>query len=196
MFILSFTLMASAGFAQHIGLKAGAAYSTFRGAEAPNYEHRIGYSAGVMYQQHFNEVMGVQVEALLTSKGAKRQTSPSVEDAYRLAYVDVPVLFHVSTGGWFFDLGPQASFLVRANQIREATPSTETTTTTRTNITDNLHTIDFGAVAGLGYRAPNGIGVEARYSPGIRKLDDEGSMVGVDRRNAPFSFMVSYMLSQ
>lgn len=192
--ILSFSFLASAGFAQHIGVKGGATYSTFRGSGASEYNYRVGYTAGAFYQHHFHNVMGVQVEGLVTSKGASREAAPNVTDTYRLTYLDVPVLFHASTGGWFFDLGPQASFLLAGRQVRESTASAETTTTTRTNITDHPHTIDFGAVLGLGYRAPNGVGLEARYAPGLKRIDDEGPLAGSDRRNIPFSFMVSYML--
>lgn len=190
-------LVTTTGFSQTLGLKGGAAYYTFRGNDAKDYEHRLGYTAGIMLQQHINKLLGVQVEALYTSKGARvesRSGSTEVQDSYRLSYVDVPVLLHLSAGGLFIDLGPQVSFISKARQVREVN-SGSTTTTTKTDITDRPYTVDFGYVAGLGYRASSGIGLELRYNGGLKKIDDEGPLVGSERHNSGFNLMLSYILS-
>lgn len=192
--LLTFGLLATAGSAQHVGLKGGATYANFWGEDAAAYTYRVGYTAGAFYQYHFNPVMGVQVEGLFTSKGARREVAPNTTDTYRLNYIDVPVLFHVSTANWFFDLGPQASFIAGARQLRDAVPADGTVTTSRTILTDNPYPIDWALVAGIGYRAPNGVGLELRYAPGVKRIDDEGPMVGADRKNNPFYLMASYLI--
>lgn len=191
-----FALAGYTGFAQQLGVKAGATYATFKGNDAGNYEYRLGYTAGVMLQQHITDLVGVQVEALYTSKGGKLESkvgSNEINDIYRLNYVDVPVMLHISAGGMFIDLGPQVSFIAKAKQIRE-TNTSSTTTTVETDITDNPYPVDFSYVAGLGFRADNGIGIELRYNGGLKKIDDEGPLVGKERRNSSFSLMLSYLL--
>ena len=191
-----FALVSFAGFGQQLGVKAGATYATFKGDDAKNYEYRLGYTAGIMLQKHITDLVGIQLEALYTSKGGKLETksgSTEINDIYRLNYVDVPVLLHVSAGGMFFDLGPQVSFISNAKRIRESI-TTNTSTTVETDITDNPYAVDFSYVAGLGFRANNGIGIELRYNGGLKKIDDEGPLVGVERRNSHFNLMLSYIL--
>lgn len=189
-------LVTTTGFSQTLGIKGGATYYTFNGSDARDYEYRLGYTAGIMLQQHINELIGVQVEALYTSKGGKieyRSGNEEVQGAHRLNYLDVPVLLHLSASGLFIDLGPQVSFITKARNVREITSGT-TTTTSKTDITDQPYTVDFGYVAGLGYRASNGVGLELRYNGGLKKVDDEGLSEGIDRRNSGFNLMLSYIL--
>lgn len=189
-------LVTTTGFSQTLGIKGGATYYTFAGSDAKDYEYRLGYTAGIMMQQHINELIGVQVEALYTSKGGKIEYSSGndeVQGSQRLNYLDVPLLLHLSSSGLFFDLGPQLSFITKGRNVREVTSGT-TTTTTKTDITDQPYSIDFGYVAGLGYRASSGIGLELRYNGGLKKVDDEGPSAGIERRNSGFNLMLSYML--
>lgn len=196
MLLLVLALATTTGFSQSLGVKAGATYTTFTGNDAQNYEYRVGYTAGLMLQRHITDLIGIQVEALYTAKGAKtasRSGNNEIEESFRLNYVDVPVLFHLSAGGLFVDLGPQASFIAKARQVRETT-SGSTTTSSKTDITDNPYTVDFGYAAGIGYRADNGLGLELRYNGGLKKVDDEGPFAGRVRRNAGFCLMLSYFV--
>lgn len=195
--LFCFFSLTFAASAQQLGIKGGATYATFRGNDAKNYDHRIGYAAGLFYQQHINELIGIQMEALYTSRGAQnefRSGSNTIEDRFRYNYVDVPLLLHVSAGGLFFDLGPQASFLAKARQIREVIPDEgNTTTTVKTDVTDHPYTIDLGYAAGIGYRGASNIGLEVRYTGGLKDIDDEGPFVGQERRNSTIFLMLSYL---
>lgn len=196
MLLLVLALAATTGYTQSLGVKAGTTYTTFTGKDAQDYEYRVGYTAGLVLQRHITDLIGIQAEALYTAKGAKKSSSSGsneVEESFRLNYVDVPVLFHLSAGGLFVDLGPQASFIAKANQVRQTT-SGSTTTSSKTDITDQPYTIDFGYAAGIGYRANNGIGLELRYNGGLKSIDDEGPFAGRERRNAGFSLMLSYFV--
>ena len=189
-------LVTTTGFSQTLGIKGGATYYTFSGSDAKDYEYRLGYTAGVMIQQHINDLVGVQLEALYTSKGGKIEYTSGnneVQSSHRLSYLDVPLLLHLSSSGLFFDLGPQVSFIAKGRHVRETTSGT-TTTTTKTDITDQPYSIDFGYVAGLGYRASSGIGLELRYNGGLKNIDDEGLSEDIKRRNSGFNLMLSYML--
>lgn len=192
-------MMAGTGYAQQVGFKGGPTYTKFTGADADNYKYRIGYTGGLFLQKHFSSMMGVQVEALYTSKGARRETSVGgvlqTAEMFKLNYIDVPVLLHLSASGLFMDLGPQVSFISSANYELEAHSNNgDKIVTTKTDVTDNPYTVDFGYVGSIGYRAGNGIGLEVRYTGGLKKIDDEGPFVKQDRKNAGFSLMLSYHL--
>ena len=182
---------------QHFGLKGGATYATLRGNDAGNFEYRPGYTFGGMYQHHFTQQIGIQTELLYTSKGAineYRIASDFIKDKYRLNYLELPVMLHVTTGRVFADIGPQVSFLAKARKITDTEPDGgNSEITVKTNITDNPYALDYSLVAGIGYRAINNIGIEARYAHGLKKLDDEGNAVGSDRYNSTFYLMVSYL---
>ncbi|MBC5772897.1 PorT family protein [Pontibacter sp. KCTC 32443] len=196
--LLSLVLLATTGFAQQLGIKAGATYNNFKGDDAKNYDYRLGYTAGLILQNHITDLIGIQVETLYTSKGAKQETTlgngSKAEDKFRLNYVDVPVLLHVSAGGLFFDLGPQVSFIAKGRRVSEVTSATgNTTTTVETEITDHPYQVDFAYVGDIGYRAGNGFGLELRYAGGLKKIDDEGPFTGDQRRNSSIMLMFSYL---
>lgn len=192
---LALALLAGTASAQTMGIKAGLNYGTLTGDDAKNYDYRPGYTVGLTARYGLNELIGVQTEALFTSKGAKyNYNTKDIEttDRLRLNYLDIPVLLHLQVSGLYFEAGPQVSFLLKAKQIREVSRS-NTTTTTETDVTDNPYPIDFGYAAGIGYRAPNGIGLGLRYNAGLKKLDDEGSYEGKERRNTGFQLTLSYV---
>lgn len=194
--LLCFSLITSWGMAQDLGIKAGLTYTNFKGNNAGDFDYRLGYTGGLMLQHHITTNVGIQTEALFTSKGARRNfeiNGVNVEERLRMNYIDVPVMLHVSSAGFFVDAGPQISFLAKARQLRKSV-SGESSTTIKTNITDDPYAIDFGYVAGLGYRALNGVGVELRYNGGLKNIYDEGPLVGLNRRHSTILFMVSFML--
>ncbi|WP_299707550.1 porin family protein [uncultured Pontibacter sp.] len=197
--LCSLMLLSGAGFAQQMGFKGGATYTTFNGPDADNYKYRVGYTGGIFLQKHINNMMGLQLEALYTSKGARREIyigdNLQSAEVFKLNYIDVPVLFHVSASGLFFDLGPQVSFIYSASHVHELHSNAgDKVVTTKTDISDNPYTIDFAYVGSLGYRAGNGLGLEVRYTGGLKNIDDEGFFADKERRNAGFSLMLSYLL--
>ncbi|WP_276497336.1 porin family protein [Pontibacter litorisediminis] len=192
---LGLSLLAGAASAQTMGVKAGLNYATLRGENAKNYDYRPGYTVGLTARYGFNELMGIQTEALFTSKGYKRTFSNNdteTEDRLRLNYLDIPVLLHLQVSGLFFELGPQVSFLLKGKQITEVSRG-NTTTTKEFEVTDEPYPIDFGYAAGIGYRAPSGIGLGLRYNAGLKDLDDEGGFEGSERRHAAFQLTLSYV---
>ncbi|MEJ8757099.1 porin family protein [Pontibacter sp. H259] len=196
--LLCFFSLTIAASAQQLGIKGGATYSTFKGQNGKDYDYRLGYAGGLFYQQHINDLIGIQIEALYTSRGAKIEkvatSGVKTEDKFRMNYVDVPLLLHVSAGGLFFDLGPQASFAAKARRISEVTSADgNTTTSSSVNITDHPYAIDLGYAAGIGYRGASNIGLEVRYTGGLKDIDDEGPFVGQERRNSTIFLMLSYL---
>ncbi|QCR23139.1 porin family protein [Pontibacter sp. SGAir0037] len=197
LFVCLLCLVTQLGVAQHVGLKGGLTYTTLKGDHAEDYDFRLGYTAGLLYQHHFSERVGIQTEALFTSKGAERDYTNNglqIHETLRLNYIDIPVMLHLSSGGVFFDAGPQVSFIAKGRRLQESSASDNTTTVVKTNITDNPYAIDFGYVAGLGYRMPTGVGIELRYNGGVKNIYDEGPLTNLNLRNSTVLLMLSYLL--
>ena len=90
----------------------------------------------------------------------------------RLSYIDVPVLAKVFiTDGFYLFAGPQASFLVSGKARVEAGALGFTAYQQDFDVKDQLRTVDFAAVGGLGYQLNNGLGLSAGYDYGLTSLD-------------------------
>ena len=84
----------------------------------------------------------------------------------------------VNAGGLFFEAGPQLGILASAKSVDE-------------DIKDNLNTIDFGYVAGLGYQLETGPMIGLRYNGGISNIVKDGD--DSDKlRNSAFQLYVGY----
>lgn len=136
-----------------LGLKAGASLTDFVGADAQNaFTNRFGFHAGIFANIGFSKLLAFQPEVIYSQKGAKTN---AVDTNYRLHYIDVPLVFHVNTDGFFFEAGPQAGFLVAA-KYEVGSVSTDTK-----NI---FKAVDFGYLGGLGYQLKHGLGIGLRYN--------------------------------
>ncbi|MCC3154839.1 porin family protein [Hymenobacter sp. BT770] len=193
-----------------IGLKAGANMSSFTGTDKQDVTSRFGISAGATFNFALSDMIAVQPEVLFSQKGMKlRYTGEDSSDAtvfnstgnvsgtlgQTLSYIDVPVLLRVNTGGssgegLFFELGPQASFLIgqksaidtgdkatvvlagpnRTNPQGDSMPAFAVGTST-----DDFNRIAFGYVAGFGYQLPNGLSMGIRYAGDISQVYKDGN---------------------
>ncbi|WP_375418440.1 porin family protein [uncultured Hymenobacter sp.] len=136
-----------------LGLKAGGSLSTFAGADSERYSSRFRFHAGVFANLGLSKLIAFQPELLYSQKGAG--LAGNNETNYRLHYVDVPLVFHVNTDGFFLEAGPQIGFLA-ASRFHIGSSSA-----------DNkflYKTVDLGYVAGLGYQLKHGPGFGLRYN--------------------------------
>ncbi|NML66715.1 PorT family protein [Hymenobacter sp. RP-2-7] len=174
-----------------LGLKAGATFTSFVGADTKNaagtsgYDYRFGFLAGGFANIGFARLFAFQPEIIYSQKGAnyKNVTDMSV----RLHYVDVPLAFHVNTDGFFFEAGPQVGFLVAARYQNGSTS---------TDVTNGYKSVDFGYLAGLGYQLKHGPGVGLRYNGAFTNFPNSttsGSTTVQPRaRNSAFQLYVTY----
>ncbi|RZK30647.1 MAG: PorT family protein, partial [Hymenobacter sp.] len=112
------------------GVKGGFSLSSYTGGGdiGKNTGFKPGFTAGVLVNYGLSDMTSIQIEGLYSQKGtfisessypANTSLAPYNGQQYRstLSYIDVPVLFKVNTGeegkGFFFELGPQASFALR-----------------------------------------------------------------------------------
>ena len=136
-----------------LGLKAGASLTNMTGPNAIANDYRFGFHGGVFANIGLTSLFAFQPELLYSQKGGNYK---NVTDAsLRLHYIDVPLAFHVNTGGLFFEAGPQVGFLVAAkSQVGSAS----------TDIKNSFNTVDFGYLFGLGYQLKEGLGIGLRYN--------------------------------
>jgi long-subunit fatty acid transport protein len=176
----------------HYGIKAGLNGAVQSGI-AEYYDNnniRFGLTAGVIGNYHFNDNMMLQTEVNYDQKG----THTSHVDI-KYDYLSVPVLFDYSFGHTYhtkmsvhLNAGPYVAFLVNAK--KEQTLGDIKTTT---NLMDNSHKAEFGAVMGVGFRQPVGkhfLFWDVRLSLGLTHFDINDS----DSNNKMLSVTMGYEL--
>jgi hypothetical protein len=171
-----------------LGLKAGASLTNLTGADAKNTDNLFGFHAGVFANIGLTRLFAFQPELIYSQKGYKLN---GVNDfSQRLHYVDVPLAFHVNTGGLFFEAGPQVGFLVSA-KVKGGSATT-------TN-TDSYNSVDFGYLFGLGYQLKHGLGVGLRYNGGFTNIDKAYTIGNTSyqgrARNSAFQLYLTYSVN-
>ena len=171
-----------------LGLKAGASLTGYTGADAGGADYRFGYHAGVFANIGLTPLFAFQPELLYSQKGFNLANNNDI--SVRLHYVDVPLAFHVNTGGLFFEAGPQVGFLVAAkSQVGSAS----------TDIKNNFNTVDFGYLFGLGYQLKHGLGVGLRYNGGFTKVPQAlvagNTTIQSRQRNSAFQLYLTYSVN-
>ncbi|MBF9236461.1 PorT family protein [Hymenobacter sp. BT683] len=170
-----------------LGLKAGGSVSSFSGAQAPNDRVIPGFHAGAFANITLSDLFAFQPEILYSQKGAE---VPDNNVTTRLGYVDVPLAFHVNTGGFFFEAGPQVGLLISAKNK---------TGTTSVDRSSRYNTVDLGYLAGLGYQRKRGLGVGLRYNGGITNIEKAATSgtttVQRNIRNSVFQLYLTYSFS-
>lgn len=202
--LLSLGLLVGVSFAAQaqsasFGVKAGVSLTNVTGDNTQDVKNLVGFHGGLVANFAVNDVFSIQPELLYSMKGAKVEESTSLggttysdKITSRLHYIDVPVLARVNAGGLFFELGPQVGFLVAAKQKQEVSGGIGSGTYD-TDIKDQLRTVDFGYVAGLGYQVSNGPGIGLRYNGGFSDTNKSSSSNSSAVRNSAFQLYVSFM---
>ena len=171
-----------------LGLKAGATYSNFVGADANGYKDIFGFHGGIFANIGITDMFAFQPELLYSQKGTKSPAFAGGDVTRRLHYLDVPLAFHVNADGLFFEAGPQVGFLLAAqDKYNDAS-----TTIDRSN----FNTIDLGYLAGLGYQRKTGPGIGLRYNgefTNYRQAVTLGNTTFQSRtRNSAFQLYLTY----
>ena len=118
---------------------------------------------------------------------APSTTNNNYQYEFDAHYLALPVMFQLHTGsnGFFFEAGPQVSYLISSNEQSEGGQST--------NIDVNLRErklvkkTDFALAAGLGYVTRIGLGINARYVHGVSNIFDAEGNLDPQRANREIS---------
>jgi hypothetical protein len=171
-----------------LGLKAGASLTNLTGPDAIANDYRFGFHGGVFANIGLTSLFAFQPELLYSQKGGNYKNLN--DNSLRLHYIDVPLAFHVNTGGLFFEAGPQVGFLITAKSQSGSVS---------TDVKNSYNTVDFGYLFGLGYQLKHGLGVGLRYNGGftnVRQSLTVGSTTVQSRqRNGAFQLYLTYSVN-
>ena len=167
---------------------------------AVSREMRPGFHAGVYATIPLGAGFAIEPGLSYSEKGTVLQGRVPLEQfkflnvrltgTGRLAYIDVPVLAKVFvTRGFYVFAGPQASFLVSGKVRAEAGALGFDAYQQDFDIKNQLRTVDFAAVGGLGYQLDNGLGLSAGYDYGLSSLDKNNRF---DAQNRVIKASVNY----
>jgi hypothetical protein len=200
------------------GVKGGFSLSSYTGGGdiGSSAGYKPGFTAGVLVNYGLSDMTSLQIEGLYSQKGtfidqANYSGAPLSQyngQQYRstLSYIDVPVLFKVNTGeegkGFFFELGPQASFAVGSREFFRpqgaGAGSPQEVAVYRG--TERLVPVGIGYVGGLGYQITSGLGLGVRYTGDFSNVYKDGFGSGSSPlrgdnnfRNGVFQFQVHYL---
>ena len=186
------------------GVKGGASLSSYTGGGdiGKDTGFKPGFTAGAIVNYGLSDNTSLQLEGLFSQKGAYIDnasgfyTDGTTVTAYTgkqyrstLSYIDVPLLFKVNAGqegkGFFFEVGPQASFAVGLREFTRdqgagAGSSSERNLSTNR---DRLVPVGVGYVGGIGYQITSGLGLDARYTGDFSNVYKDGFNAG----NAPIA---------
>ena len=163
----------------NIGIKGGLNIANLNDDNGTKYDSKLGFNVGLLGHIHLAPQLALQPEIMYSLQGAKYTVS-NVETNINLGYINIPLnVQYMFDNGFRLQAGPQVGFLMNAKAE---------TNNVKTDIKDNLKTVDFGVTAGLGYVHPaSGFGVDARYNLGLSdisesdasKLTNRGFQIGV-----------------
>ncbi len=134
---------------------------------------KVSFHAGGLAHIHVSQNFAVQPELVYSGQGYK-YTSGNTTTRARLHYINLPVLAQFMVGdGFRIETGPQLGILAAANQK---------TGKVSVDIKDNIKTLDFSWVLGVGYVTHSGFGVDVRYNWGISNINDVKNTGSVNNR--------------
>jgi hypothetical protein len=191
-----------------LGLKAGINYATVTGDNADGADPKLGFHIGGYADYGINEMFSIRPELLFSGKGFKMEESESdimedgdkysVEITQQLNYLDVPVLAHIKQGNFFFEAGPQISFLLGAKGSYKVSYTSadgdKESEEDSDSSTEGLRSVGFGYALGAGYELSNGLGLGLRYNGDFTSIaeDDDAGKV----KNSVIQVSVSYRIGK
>lgn len=186
-----------------LGIKTNLNVTSFLGDDVKDDNYKLGWSAGVYYHIPLNQTVAIQPEVNFARVGAKYKNdlvnSNNITTTYSntttLDYIQVPVLLKIYPGGtrFNFEIGPQVGFNVYASNKAKFDTNINgqsITSETKTDISDSVEKVDFGAVAGVGYNITDNINVGVRYYLGLKDTFKGDS--NFDAKNHGFNLGVGY----
>jgi hypothetical protein len=153
MTILSIPSLAQRNNVQ-LGIKGGLNISYFN-----DYDSRIGFHVGGLANiRTRNPRLAIQPELVFSAQGAEFSNGK-----YEVDYLNVPILLqYVGRGGLRLETGPQLGALTAAKW--------ENDDGDEYNAKGSFKQSDFSWAFGIGYVAPSGLGLDARFNLGLSDI--------------------------
>lgn len=156
-----------------LGIRSGAVLSSVGFHPQVIQQQRLGLTGGLTFRYCGEKNLGIQVETNYVQKGWRE-----IDTAYSrcLNYVEIPLLSHFFFGKgifrWFFNIGPQISFLINSKSTESLTAAPQHT--------EPVHRrFDYGVTGGTGFefntRRAGIYQLEARYAFGFGDFFDNST---------------------
>jgi hypothetical protein len=194
-----------------IGIKAGANYSNLSGdlKDESRFNNKLGFHGGLYANiPVISELFSIQPEFLYSNKGFKYDdkvttslfgTETRQEGSANFNYLDVPVMARVKAGGFFFEAGPQLSYLINVNDKTKTYVDGELQDrSTSEKSKEGYSDFEVGYAAGLGFATSGGVSLGLRYNGAFTDLSDDSPARGdfKDARHSVFQLSVGFPLSK
>lgn len=168
------------------GVKGGVNFANITGDDFNDADGRTSFHVGVLAEFPLAEIFSLQVEALYSGQGWKRNYDiPFIgeeELEYQLDYINVPVLAKVYVlEGLSIEVGPQFSFKV--NEEFDNAPEDDG----GDYDLDEAESFEFGVAAGLTFQTKMGLFATGRYTQGMTDVVKD-----VDAKNQVWQIGIGY----
>jgi Outer membrane protein beta-barrel domain len=154
-----------------VGLKGGLNFANLDVSSAGSaYNSRTGYHGGAFFLIKLGKI-GIQPELVFSKQGSTvKIVNTDFESNYD--YFNIPVILKLYTiAGINIQAGPQFGFVTSATGPLTSGGSGYTIQ----DIKDKLKSSDICVALGLGWDAPFGLMVDARYNLGLTNINNSGS---------------------
>lgn len=193
------------------GIKAGGNSAYFSAQSFGMNSQKLGFHAGAFVNIPISKQFSLQPEVLYNQMGAKdvaysTETTTGAttvktkgESKVTMNYISVPLMVQMRPMDKFYiEAGPEFSYFINGKTKGEATITSTTggiTTTTSQSQSDdlnkdNINRFNFGLGLGLGYDITNNIGISARYTNSLTKI--EKSRPAAENNNRVFQLGLNY----
>lgn len=168
-----------------IGIRGGANFSNLDGdlRDEDRFENKLGFHAGLTFGIPVIEnFFYIQPELLYSQKGFKNNENEFLLNALNIRregkvnynYLDLPVLAKIKAGPVYFEAGPQASYMLSANNTTKTYYDDELqSSSVDEKSLDGLRRFEIGYAAGVGFATNSGISLGVRYNGSLTDFVNE-----------------------
>ncbi len=171
-----------------IGLKGGLNFANID-ASSPGaaFNSRTGYHGGAFVLVKLGKI-GIQPELIFSKQGSNIKINGTNFDS-NYDYFNIPIIVKLYTiAGINIQVGPQFGFVTGATgPVQDLNGNTALQ-----DIKNSLKSSDISAALGLGWDAPFGLSIDARYNLGLTKVNEAASTT--DIKNQVIQISVGYKL--
>lgn len=174
-------LVGSVQAQSHIGVVGGLVSSNFSVSEGSvsGQKSRTGFAAGVSVTSPISKGFDFAPELLYVQKGITANAGSGINAAFKLSYIEVPVLFRYSfssTGDAqpYFLAGPEIAMKASCDISATSGSSSASQACKDVDPADEPKSVDYGVLFGVGLALKN-FSVSVRYDLGLSNIRDNGS---------------------
>ncbi|MEJ7626825.1 MAG: porin family protein [Ferruginibacter sp.] len=189
---IAFTTFSHAQFTPGFGIKAGLSSAGMRGDAIDNFKglldfadgrittaDRTGFFAGIFTSLPLDKMISIEPGVYYSQKGYVVKGALSFKGTEFLnatsklqsGYLDIPLLVKADIDGFQIFVGPQFSYLMKAEVKSTAGLLGFNLLNNTMNVTDQFNRWDMAITGGVGYKFSNGINISAAYDHGLSKVD-------------------------